>query len=131
MNLDKLQSARVSSGGVDIAWYEGGRSDGDPILLIHGFASTAHVNWVFPGWFKTLGEAGYRVIALDNRGPGESGKPHDPEAYTPEIMASDAAAVLADAGGMIPILVRVRKPHGSDAWAEVFERYRRPNPPSK
>jgi pimeloyl-ACP methyl ester carboxylesterase len=98
MNLDKLQSARVSNGGVEIAWYEGGRPDGDPILLIHGFASTVHVNWVFPGWFKTLGEAGYRVIALDNRGHGESDKPHDPEAYTPEIMASDAAAVLADAG---------------------------------
>ena len=98
MNLDKLQSARVSNRDVEIAWYEGGHPDGEPILLVHGFASTVHVNWVFPGWFKTLGEAGYRVLALDNRGHGKSDKPHDPQAYTPEIMASDAAAVLADAG---------------------------------
>ena len=36
MNLDSLQSARVRNGDVDIAWYEGGHSDGEPILLIHG-----------------------------------------------------------------------------------------------
>jgi pimeloyl-ACP methyl ester carboxylesterase len=64
------------------------------VLLIHGFASTAHVNWVFPGWVKTLDQAGYRVIALDNRGHGESDKPHDPEAYHPETMAGDAAGLL-------------------------------------
>jgi pimeloyl-ACP methyl ester carboxylesterase len=64
------------------------------VLLIHGFASTAHVNWVFPGWVKTLDQAGYRVIALDNRGHGESDKPHDPEAYHPETMAADAAGLL-------------------------------------
>ena len=98
MNLDSLQSARVRNGDLEIAWYEGGHSDGEPILLIHGFASTTQVNWVSPGWFKTLGEAGYRVIALDNRGHGKSDKPHDPAAYTPEVMASDAAAVLKDAG---------------------------------
>jgi pimeloyl-ACP methyl ester carboxylesterase len=64
------------------------------VLLIHGFASTAHVNWVFPGWVKTLDQAGYRVIALDNRGHGQSDKPHDPEAYHPETMAADAAGLL-------------------------------------
>jgi pimeloyl-ACP methyl ester carboxylesterase len=94
MNLDRLQAGRFTSGDIEIAWYEAGNPDGFPILLIHGFASTAHVNWVFPGWFKTLDEAGFRVIALDNRGHGESDKPHDPEAYHPEIMAADAAGLL-------------------------------------
>ena len=94
MNLDRLQAGRFTSGDVEIAWYEAGNPDGFPILLIHGFASTAHVNWVFPGWFKTLDQAGFRVIALDNRGHGQSDKPHDPEAYHPEMMAADAAGLL-------------------------------------
>jgi len=98
MNLDKLQASRTRNGEVEIAWYEGGHPNGIPVLLIHGFASTAHTNWVFPGWFKTLGEAGYRVLALDNRGHGLSAKPYDEDAYSPELMASDAAAVLEDAG---------------------------------
>tara|TARA_R110002020_G_scaffold21450_6_gene72866 strand:+ start:2421 stop:3215 length:795 start_codon:yes stop_codon:yes gene_type:complete len=98
MNLDRLQAGRFTSGDIDIAWYEAGDPEGAPVLLIHGFASTAHVNWVFPGWFKTLDEAGYRVIALDNRGHGESSKPHDPEAYHPETMAADAAGLLDELG---------------------------------
>lgn len=71
-----------------------GPRDGTPILLIHGFASNKRVNWVSPGWVQTLTEARYRVIALDNRGHGNSDKPHEPEAYTPEKMADDAAALL-------------------------------------
>lgn len=94
MNLDRLQAGRYTSGDIEIAWYEAGNPDGFPVLLIHGFASTAHVNWLFPGWVKTLDEAGYRVIALDNRGHGQSDKPHDPEAYHPEMMAEDAAGLL-------------------------------------
>ena len=67
---------------------------GDPILLIHGFASSHHVNWVAPGWVKTLTEAGYRAIALDNLGHGRSSKSYDPASYTPSRMAGDAAALL-------------------------------------
>lgn len=98
MNLDRLQASRFTSGNLDIVWYEAGNPDGVPVLLIHGFASTAHVNWVFPGWVKTLDDAGYRVIALDNRGHGQSDKPHDPEAYRPETMAADAAGLLESLG---------------------------------
>jgi pimeloyl-ACP methyl ester carboxylesterase len=98
MNLDRLQVGRFTSGDVEIAWYEAGSPDGFPVLLIHGFASTAHVNWVFPGWVKTLDQAGFRVIALDNRGHGQSDKPHDPEAYHPETMAADAAGLLDSLG---------------------------------
>ncbi len=71
---------------------------GDPILLIHGFASSALVNWVHPGWLKTLGDAGYRVIAIDNRGHGHSDKPHHPSLYHVPLMASDAIALLDHLG---------------------------------
>lgn len=71
---------------------------GDPVLLIHGFASTHIVNWVSPGWIKTLNEAGYRAIAFDNRGHGASSKSYDTADYTPQKMASDAAALLEHLG---------------------------------
>lgn len=68
--------------------------EGQPILLIHGFASSSYINWYATGWFRVLTEAGYRVIAIDNRGHGASDKSHDPAVYTPEAMAGDAGALL-------------------------------------
>lgn len=67
---------------------------GEPILLIHGFASNHAVNWFFPQWVKTLTEAGRRVIAFDNRGHGRSEKFYDPAAYAAPKMAEDARALL-------------------------------------
>ncbi|MBL8583274.1 MAG: alpha/beta fold hydrolase [Rhizobiaceae bacterium] len=67
---------------------------GEPVLLIHGFASSHAVNWVGPGWVSTLSKAGYRVVALDNRGHGLSSKSYDPADYYPDRMAADAAALL-------------------------------------
>ncbi|MHA6684232.1 alpha/beta fold hydrolase [Mesorhizobium sp. A556] len=86
--------------GFDLAYLDRGPASGpgDPVLMIHGFASSHYVNWVGPGWFKTLNDAGYRAIALDNRGHGGSTKSYDEGAYTPEKMASDAAALLSHLG---------------------------------
>jgi pimeloyl-ACP methyl ester carboxylesterase len=78
--------------GIDIAYIDEGQ--GDPILLIHGFASNHAVNWVNTGWVKTLTEAGRRVIALDNRGHGQSTKFHAPDAYQMQLFTEDAAALL-------------------------------------
>lgn len=85
-----------SSDGVTISYLDQG--EGDPVLLIHGFASTAQVNWVNPGWVDVLNRAGYRVIALDNRGHGESQKIHDPAAYEAPTMAEDARRLLDHLG---------------------------------
>ncbi|MCO5066009.1 MAG: alpha/beta hydrolase [Rhizobiaceae bacterium] len=74
------------------------RGHAKPVLLIHGFASNHFTNWVSPGWMKTLADAGYRPIAFDNRGHGESSKSYDPAAYTPEKMAGDAVALLDHLG---------------------------------
>ncbi|MBB5701711.1 non-heme chloroperoxidase [Ochrobactrum daejeonense] len=82
--------------GLRLAYRQDG--EGDPILLIHGFSSSSLVNWVSPGWFRTLTEAGYRVIAIDNRGHGLSTKSHNQEDYTPSKMAGDAAALLDHLG---------------------------------
>ena len=84
--------ARFANGEVEIAYLDEG--DGDPIVLVHGFASTKEVNWLQPGWVATLTRDGRRVIALDNRGHGASGKPYDPSAYHSATMADDVRALL-------------------------------------
>jgi pimeloyl-ACP methyl ester carboxylesterase len=83
---------RFEHDGVEIAFLDEGQ--GEPIVLVHGFASTAAVNWASPGWVATLARAGRRVIALDNRGHGASSKPYDPAAYHSARMAEDIRALL-------------------------------------
>jgi pimeloyl-ACP methyl ester carboxylesterase len=78
--------------GTTIAYLDEGA--GDPVLLVHGFASNKEVNWVFPGWIAPLKEAGYRVIALDNRGHGASTKYYETERYHIPEMTKDVIALL-------------------------------------
>src|ERR1700683_4718752 len=78
--------------GVEIAFLDEG--EGEPIVLVHGFASNKEVNWVAPGWVMTLTRAGRRVIALDNRGHGASTKLYDPAAYHSSLMAEDVRPLL-------------------------------------
>jgi pimeloyl-ACP methyl ester carboxylesterase len=80
------------NGDVEIAYLDEG--EGDPILLVHGFASTKNVNWVYPTWVSELKKNGRRVIALDNRGHGDSAKLYDPEKYHIPIMAGDVSALM-------------------------------------
>ena len=84
------------NGSVEIAYLDQG--EGDPIILVHGFASTKEINWVNPSWFTTLGRAGYRVIALDDRGHGASEKLYDPADYDTEKMADDVRALMDHLG---------------------------------
>lgn len=83
-----------ASDGVTIAYIDEGPRDGEPILLIHGFASSAKVNWVDTLWVKTLVADGRRVIAVDNRGHGQSEKLYRLEDYGSPLMAEDARRLL-------------------------------------
>src|SRR5262245_20507477 len=85
-----------NNSGVEIAYLDEG--EGDPILLVHGFASTKDVNWVYPTWVSHLRQAGRRVIALDNRGHGGSSKLYDPEDYHVGILAGDVRALMDHLG---------------------------------
>jgi pimeloyl-ACP methyl ester carboxylesterase len=82
--------------GARIAYIDEGK--GEPILLIHGFASNVVTNWVNPGWVSTLTQAGRRVIAYDNRGHGGSEKLYDPNAYGAPSMAEDGRLLLDHLG---------------------------------
>ena len=78
--------------GVRIAYETAG--SGPSVMLVHGFAASRVQNWKGPGWYETLTGAGYRVVAMDCRGHGDSDKPHDPAAYDHAIMAEDVVAVM-------------------------------------
>jgi pimeloyl-ACP methyl ester carboxylesterase len=82
----------LSRDGTALAWTEAG--SGKPVLLIHGFASTLRRNWEETGWMNVLARAGYRPIAYDQRGHGESEKRYDPVDYAPLRLVEDALAVL-------------------------------------
>ncbi len=84
------------SEGVQIAYIDEG--EGDPILLIHGFASNITINWIETGWVRTLTQAGRRVIAIDNRGHGKSEKLYDQGKYAAPTMAGDAGRLLEHLG---------------------------------
>jgi pimeloyl-ACP methyl ester carboxylesterase len=84
--------ANFKNGTVEIAYLDEG--EGEPIVLVHGFASTKEVNWVNPSWVTTLTRAGRRVIALDDRGHGGSSKLTDPAEYHSTKMAGDVAALM-------------------------------------
>lgn len=53
---------------------------GTPVILVHGVAANADINWRYPGVVRALSKD-FRVITFDLRGHGLSDKPSDPEQY--------------------------------------------------
>jgi pimeloyl-ACP methyl ester carboxylesterase len=82
--------------GQQLAYREIG--DGRPLLLIHGYFSTATVNWIRYGHAARLAAAGYRVIMPDLRAHGDSAKPHDATAYPADVLADDGLALIDHLG---------------------------------
>jgi pimeloyl-ACP methyl ester carboxylesterase len=81
--------------GVELACRETG--SGRPLVLLHGFmgAGSHMFDHGRPG---ALAGQGYRVIAPDFRGHGDSAHPHDPAAYPPDVLADDGLALVEHLG---------------------------------
>jgi pimeloyl-ACP methyl ester carboxylesterase len=69
--------------------------DGAPVLLLHGFPDSTKL-WRHQ--IPALVAAGYRVIAPDLRGFGESAKPAGVEAYRGELLLGDVIGLLGALG---------------------------------
>ena len=54
-------------------------SQDPPVLLVHGFASSAEHNWRHPGWLDLLADCGRETIAVDLPGHGTAPKPAGPD----------------------------------------------------
>jgi len=85
-----------NSSGVEINYVVEGQ--GPPVVLVHGFTSDIAGNWRATGILGVLIAAGRRVVALDCRGHGLSGKPYDPAAYEGTAMADDVIALMDHIG---------------------------------
>jgi pimeloyl-ACP methyl ester carboxylesterase len=97
MGAKKIMTQFVTAtDGIRIAYERAG--EGAPVVLVHGFGSSKEQNWKSTGWYGSLAEAGFSVLAIDNRGHGQSDKPHDPILYHHDRMAEDVAAVMDAAG---------------------------------
>jgi len=95
--------ARFLSNGVEIAFEVYG--NGKPVVLVHGFASSAAINWLDTGWVSALNEAGYCAVTIDNRGHGNSQKLYDPAHYGARDMAGDVAGLIRHLGlGPVPLM---------------------------
>jgi pimeloyl-ACP methyl ester carboxylesterase len=82
--------------GATLAYRETGT--GRPLILIHGYFSTARVNWIRRGHAATIATQGHRVIMPDLRGHADSDKSHDAAAYPPDVLADDGFALIEQLG---------------------------------
>ena len=78
--------------GIELAYDRQG--EGPAIVLVHGFGSSRVQNWKSTGWYGGLTEVGFSIVAMDCRGHGESGKPHDEAFYGHDRMAEDVITVM-------------------------------------
>lgn len=85
-----LEYHYFDSAGVQIAYLEKGR--GEPVILLHGGLADSEFNWIQFGIMDALAES-HRAIAMDLRGHGKSGKPHDPKSYG-RRMARDVLGLM-------------------------------------
>jgi pimeloyl-ACP methyl ester carboxylesterase len=78
-----LRADDFLSNGVKIHYEIAGQ--GEPVILIHGLASSARINWDMPGVTARLAK-NFQVITLDNRGHGQSDKPEGEDQYGLEMV---------------------------------------------
>jgi len=81
--------------GVSLAVHVEG--EGTPVVLLHGFPDSSYL------WRKqapALADAGFRVVAPDLRGFGESDRPQEVDGYRITTLAADVVAIL-DALGIV------------------------------
>ena len=81
----------IKTNGIDMAVYESGPKDGVPVVLCHGFPELAF-SWRHQ--IKALGEAGFHVLAPDQRGYGLTSRPANVEDYDMAHLTGDLAGLL-------------------------------------
>lgn len=86
----------TSRDGVELALHELGDPQGSPVVMVHGFSSSAKRNWLDAGWDAALATAGLRGVALDLRGHGDSDRPRT--GYDVARFLDDVEVVLAETG---------------------------------
>jgi pimeloyl-ACP methyl ester carboxylesterase len=116
MDFEWVRST-VSTGGVELAVFEGGTTDGPVVLLVHGWPDTHHL-WTD---VAALLAPRFRVVAYDTRGMGESGHPGTDEGFALPRLAEDLRAVLDAVSPDEPVHVVGHDWGSVQAWEAVCE----------
>ena len=93
--IDGLRSETADVNGVRLHYWVGGPKDGRPVILWHGFLSTAYA------WHRVapaLAQAGMAVLVPDMRGYGDSDKPEGVEGYDARALAEECRALVRQIG---------------------------------
>ena len=115
-----IESKRISLGDIETTASLAGPIDGLPVLLLHGFPDDRH------GWDRqipALAEAGFRVIAIDQRGCGEAGSGGSIRSYGVSSLVDDVEAAL-DALGIESAHVVGHDWGGVVGWTAAIEKRR-------
>jgi pimeloyl-ACP methyl ester carboxylesterase len=93
MTAIRTRTAHVN--GVHLELLESGPPDGPVVILSHGFPESS---WSWRHQLPVLGEAGWHVIAPDQRGYGASSRPTDVGAYGTDSLSADLIGLLDETG---------------------------------
>src|SRR5438132_3427858 len=86
---------RIEANGLSFQVVDDGPRDGDPVVLLHGFPDSS---WMWRNQIPALTGAGFRVIAPDLRGYGQSDKPEGVDAYRMPVLVQDVDAIMRSMG---------------------------------
>jgi len=92
-DISKFRYSRVKTNGVTLNVIEAGPADGELVVLLHGFPETALLSW--HNQIGPLAEAGYHVIAPDQRGYNTSDKPEGVAPYQASETTADVLGLLS------------------------------------
>jgi epoxide hydrolase A/B len=92
----------VETNGVQLRVIDAGDRDAPPVVLAHGFPELAY-SWRHQ--IRALTKAGYRVLAPDQRGYGESSRPRPVDAYNIVELSADIVGLLDDVGAERAVIV--------------------------
>ncbi len=93
--LQHPDGRKLQTNGINLHAVEAGPADGPLVILLHGFPEF----WY--GWryqIEALANAGYRVLAPDQRGYNLSDKPKGISAYNLDALAGDVAGLIEAMG---------------------------------
>jgi pimeloyl-ACP methyl ester carboxylesterase len=107
-----MATSVIEVNGINLSVTSEGPEDGRPVLLLHGFPDSAYI---WRAEIAALSAAGYRAIAIDQRGFGQSDAPEGVDAYAIPTIAMDAVGVL-DALGIDQAAVVGHDWGASVAW---------------